>query len=114
MCQFAKSLCTTALAGMVFVSSAVMAQRVIIPTPMPSSVINPIVVTPAPPLHDQRVIIYQQPMLPQLQVIVIPPPSPPLVQEMPHVHVLHCEQSCLGQCSLDQVSCKQLCAASCK
>ncbi len=48
MCQFGKSVCTAALAGMMFVSSVVMAQRVIIPTPMPAGVINPIVVMPAP------------------------------------------------------------------
>lgn len=114
MYQSAKSVYTAALAGMMFVSSVVMAQRIIIPAPMPAGVTNPIVVMPAPPLHDQRVIIYQQPMLPQLQVIVVPPPSPPLVQEMPHAHVLHCEQSCLDQCALDQVSCQQLCKESCK
>lgn len=48
MFQFAKSVCATALAGLVFVLSAVMAQRVIIPALVPPSVINPIVVMPAP------------------------------------------------------------------
>lgn len=48
MCQFGKSVSTAALAGMMFVSSAVMAQRAIIPTPTPAGVINPIVVMPAP------------------------------------------------------------------
>jgi len=48
MCQFAKSVCTAALAGMMLVSSTVMAQRVIIPTPMLTSVINPIVVMSDP------------------------------------------------------------------
>lgn len=48
MCQFAKSVSTAALARIKFVSSAVMAQRVIIPTPMAAGVINPIVVMPDP------------------------------------------------------------------
>lgn len=48
MCQFGKSVCTAALAGMMFVSSVVMAQRIIVPAPVPPSVINPIVVMPAP------------------------------------------------------------------
>ncbi len=46
MCQFAKSVGAAALAGMVFVSSAVMAQWQSSP-PRSPSVINPIVVMSA-------------------------------------------------------------------
>jgi len=114
MIRFVKSACVVVLLGVLLAPFAAMAQRVVVPTPGPAGGITPIVIQPAPPLTTQRIIIYQPPTSPELKLIVVPPPPPPTAHETPHVHIEHCEKSCLNQCSLDELSCKQLCGPSCK
>lgn len=114
MIRFAQFVYSMLLLGFLLVPLPSSAQRVIVPTPGPTGAITPIVVMPAPPLTNQRIIVYQSPQSPELKVIVVPPLPPSAAHEAPHVHIEHCERTCLNRCSMDGSSCNQLCKRSCE
>ena len=107
-------LFATGICAAMLYSAGIYAQRGIVPSLGAGGAMTPIVILPAPPLTTQRVIIYQHPDTRNLTTIVVPPPPPLIAHEAPHVHLDHCEKSCLSRCRPEEHWCRSACEQGCK